>query len=59
MMQLIVKASQRSFGRARVVVLNKGIRDAEVGKLRLMVGFDEEAARVTVDYRTQLKNAGK
>jgi hypothetical protein len=42
-----------------VVVLNEGIRDAEVGELRFVVGFDEEAARVAMNERSQLKYARK
>src|SRR5258708_2818815 len=59
MMQLVVKATQRSFGRTRVVVLDESIADAQVGELRLMVGFDEEAAGVAINYWTQLKDARK
>jgi hypothetical protein len=42
-----------------MVVLNEGIRDAEVGELRFVVGFDEEAARVAMDDRSQVKHARK
>ena len=42
-----------------MIVLKEGIRDAEVGELRLVVGFDEEAARVAMDDWPQLKHAWK
>jgi hypothetical protein len=42
-----------------MVVLNEGIRDAEVGEFRLVVGLDEETARVAMDDWTQLKHAWK
>ena len=59
MMQLVVKAPERPFDGTGVVVLKEGMRDAEVGELRLMVGFNEEAARVAMDNRPQLKHAWK
>jgi hypothetical protein len=47
--QLIMETSQSSLGRARVVVLDKNIGDAKVGKLPLVVCLQEKAASVT-DY---------
>ena len=57
--ELVVKTAQGSIARMRMVVLNEGIRDAEVGELRLMESFDEEAARVAMNNRPQLKHARK
>jgi hypothetical protein len=42
-----------------MVVLNEDIRDAEASELRFVVRFDEEAARVAMDNRSQLKHARK
>jgi hypothetical protein len=42
-----------------MVVLNEGIRDAEVGELRSVIRFDEKAARVAMDNWSQLKHTGK
>jgi len=42
-----------------MIVLNEGIRDPEVGELRFVVGFDEKAARVAMDDRSQLKHTRK
>jgi hypothetical protein len=42
-----------------MVILNKRIRDSEVGKLRLMEGLDKEAAGVAMNNRPQLKHAWK
>ena len=57
-MQLVVKAPERAFDGAGVVVLKEGMRDAEVGELRLLVGFNEEAARVAMDNRPSSNTPG-
>src|ERR1700730_8292640 len=54
-----MQTTQRSFGGTRVVVLDESSGNAETRELLSMVGFDEEAARVTMNYRAQLKNARK
>jgi hypothetical protein len=37
-----------------MVVLNEGIRDAELGELRFVEGFDEEAAEAVPSETVQL-----
>ncbi len=57
--QLVVKTAQCPLDRMRIVVLNEGIRDPEGGELRFVIRFDEEAARVAMDDRSQLNHAWK
>src|SRR6266481_712567 len=54
MLQLVVKAAKRSAGGDGVVVLKEGVFDAEVCELSVVVGLEESAARVAMDYGTQL-----
>jgi hypothetical protein len=42
-----------------VVVLDKDIGDAKVGKLLLLVGFQEKAPRVADDFWLEFPNLGK
>jgi hypothetical protein len=51
--QLVVEAAERSAGGDGVIVLDEGVVDAEVGEFGLVVGFEERAACVAIDYRTQ------
>jgi hypothetical protein len=52
-LQLVMKAAKRPAGRNGVIVLKEGVFDSEVREFGLMVGFEEGAARVAINYRTQ------
>jgi hypothetical protein len=52
-LELIVKAAKSSAGGDGVIVLKEGVVDAEGGELGLVVGFEEGAACVAIDYGTQ------
>ena len=52
--QLIVKAAKSSLGGDGVVVLEEGVLDAEACEFGVVVSFKERAARVAMDYRSQL-----
>jgi hypothetical protein len=56
---LLVKTAERPFAGTPMVVLHEGIRDAEVGELRLVEGFDEEVAGVGMNNRPQFKHTRK
>jgi hypothetical protein len=43
MKQLVMKAAKRSARRNRVIVLQEGFFDAEVGEFGVVVGFEETA----------------
>lgn len=58
MQQLVVKAAKDSARGERGVVLGEGVVDTEGGESRLVAGFEERAARVAMDYRAELINAG-
>jgi len=54
--KLIVKAAERSLGRSGVVILKEAIPDSEIREFRVVVRFEERAARISMDYRAQLTN---
>ena len=59
MLQLIVEAAHNSFRRARLIVLDESVCDSEFGKLCLMVGLQEIAARITVNSGAKFDDAGE
>jgi hypothetical protein len=54
MAQLVVEAAKRSAGGRGVIVLKESVVDTEVCEFDLVVGLEEGAACVAIDYRTQL-----
>ena len=55
-MQLVVKAAEGPFKRGSVVVLNKRIINPKFCKFPAMIGFHEEAARISEDLRAEFVN---
>jgi hypothetical protein len=51
--ELVVEAAERSAGGDGVIVLLEGVADTEGGELGLVIGFEERAARVAIDYGAQ------
>jgi hypothetical protein len=55
--ELIVKAAKRTAGRNGVIVLREGVFDAQVSEFSMVVRFEERAARIAMDQRTQFIDA--
>jgi hypothetical protein len=59
MLQLIMETAERALCRARVVVLDEDIRDAEFGKLLLVVRLQKKAPRVAEHFRLEFPDPWK
>ena len=54
-----MEAAKRFAGRDGVIVLKEGVGDAEVCEFGEVVSFEERAAGVAMDYRSQLIDTWK
>lgn len=57
--KLVMEAAKRAFYRARMIVLDERIPNAQILELHPVVGLQEEAARIAKDGRAKLANTGK
>lgn len=56
--QLVVQTARRAAAGAGVIVLDKGLGNAELGKPPLMVGLEKKAARITKNLQLDDDDVG-